>query len=376
MPKVSVIIPVYNTEQFLRECLDSVINQTLKDIEIICVDDGSTDNSVQILNEYAQKYNYVKVLTQENKYAGVARNYGMSVASGEFCAFLDSDDCYLEDALEVLYNAAVTHNLDMVKGNFYIFNQDTSIHSTSPYSLNASVPDYFKNKVIKFDDAPEALIYATDVPWNGLYRMSFIREHEIKFNSLRCVNDHSFFVHCLILANRIMIINQFTTYYRYGQSNSLIGTKANHFENQFESFRIVKNLTSALPKVQKQIIFEREFDAIAGWYVKLIDASETPNAINEQMNLFINHEFKDTYVRAGFWDTYRYADVYYKFKKSKFPLLRKIRGFIRCCQTRGVGYTLTYSAQKVLFRFVKPRSEVAASAPVIEHKSESEVVHK
>lgn len=83
-PKVSVIIPVYNVEQYLRECLDSVINQTLREIEIICVDDGSTDSSLEILKEYAQKDNRFTIITQENLHAGVARNAGLAVAKGEY----------------------------------------------------------------------------------------------------------------------------------------------------------------------------------------------------------------------------------------------------------------------------------------------------
>ena len=90
--KVSVIIPVYNAEKYLRQCLDSVVNQTLRDIEIICVDDGSTDGSIEILREYEQKDSRVKVLCQKNQYAGVARNNGLSHASGEYVFFMDSDD--------------------------------------------------------------------------------------------------------------------------------------------------------------------------------------------------------------------------------------------------------------------------------------------
>ena len=90
--KISVIIPIYNTAQYLRQCLDSVIHQSLKDIEIICVDDGSTDNSLQILQEYAKKDKRIIILQQENQGAGVARNYGMKVATAEYLSFLDSDD--------------------------------------------------------------------------------------------------------------------------------------------------------------------------------------------------------------------------------------------------------------------------------------------
>ena len=112
--KVSVIIPVYNVEQYLNQCLDSVINQTLKDIEIICVDDGSTDNSFKMLEEYAQKDNRIKVIHQKNKGAAAARNEGLYIAQGKYLSFLDSDDFFEIDMLEQMYNCAEKYNTDIV----------------------------------------------------------------------------------------------------------------------------------------------------------------------------------------------------------------------------------------------------------------------
>ena len=106
--KVSVIIPVYNTEKYLRQCLDSVVNQTLRDIEIICVDDGSTDGSIEILREYEQKDSRVKMLCQKNQYAGVARNNGLNYASGEYVFFMDSDDYCCHELLERAVDRAKT----------------------------------------------------------------------------------------------------------------------------------------------------------------------------------------------------------------------------------------------------------------------------
>ena len=102
--KISVIIPVYNCQQYLEQCLDSVINQTLKEIEIICVDDGSSDGSYDILQRYTKKYKFINIFKQINKGAGAARNLGLKNAIGEFVAFLDADDYYLDaDALEKMY---------------------------------------------------------------------------------------------------------------------------------------------------------------------------------------------------------------------------------------------------------------------------------
>ncbi len=106
MAKVSVIIPVYNVEKYLRECLDSVINQTLSDIEIICVNDGSTDNSLAILEEYAQKDTRIKIISKRNEGAGKARQAAIKKASGEYLAFLDGDDYYKSDFVEKMYASA------------------------------------------------------------------------------------------------------------------------------------------------------------------------------------------------------------------------------------------------------------------------------
>lgn len=114
MSKVSVIIPVYNVEKYLRQCLDSVINQTLKDIEIICVNDGSTDNSPQILEEYAAKDNRIKIINKTNGGLSSARNAGMEVAQGEFIGFVDSDDYLDLNFYESLYNRAKETNSDIV----------------------------------------------------------------------------------------------------------------------------------------------------------------------------------------------------------------------------------------------------------------------
>ena len=117
MAKVSVIVPVYNVEKYLKRCLDSLVNQTLSDIEIICVNDGSTDGSAQILEEYAIKDNRIKIITQVNSGLSEARNTGIKNASGEYIGLVDSDDFVDKDFFEKLYNAAVSNNCDIACGN-------------------------------------------------------------------------------------------------------------------------------------------------------------------------------------------------------------------------------------------------------------------
>ena len=128
-PKVSVIIPVYNTEKYLRECLDSVVNQTLKETEIICVDDGSTDESSEILKRFAEKDHRVQVYRTENRGAGAARNEGLKHAKGEYCSFLDADDLFEREMLSRAWEKAEAEQLDLVvfaSDNFYSENGKTS----------------------------------------------------------------------------------------------------------------------------------------------------------------------------------------------------------------------------------------------------------
>ena len=118
MAKVSVIIPVYNVEKYLRKCLESVVNQTLKDIEIICVNDGSTDSSALILDEYARNDNRIKVYTQENQGQGAARNMALELAQGDYIAFVDSDDWLEVSALEELYKFITEKGAEAVVFDF------------------------------------------------------------------------------------------------------------------------------------------------------------------------------------------------------------------------------------------------------------------
>lgn len=123
--KVSVIVPVFNVEEYLSTSLDSILNQTLKDIEIICINDGSTDASLDILENYAKKDARIKIISKKNEGQGIARNIGLDNAQGEFIAFVDSDDFIKEDMLEKSYEKSVSKNLDLVMYKVSSFDNET-----------------------------------------------------------------------------------------------------------------------------------------------------------------------------------------------------------------------------------------------------------
>lgn len=172
--KVSVVVPIYNVEEYLEECLDSLVNQTLKEIEIIMIDDGSTDSSYKIAKRYADKYENFYGITKINGGLGQARNYGVKYAKGEYIAFVDSDDYLTKDAYKKLYEIAKESNSDVVIGNVKRFNSRAQYDSV----LHTKV---FKEDIISthITKNPE-LIYDTTA-WNKIFKMEFWKENELEF---------------------------------------------------------------------------------------------------------------------------------------------------------------------------------------------------
>ena len=172
MPKISIVIAVYNAEKYLHKCLDSLVNQTLQDIEIVCVNDGSLDSSLDILNKYAQKDGRFKIISQENQGPGVARNCGVHQATGEYLMIADPDDWFELDACELAYNQITKNKNDMVFFGYQSF-----------YEENAEiVPDLTKLKPFeKIMDNSEINLGDLDtnyivVPYSPtqIYSMKFI----------------------------------------------------------------------------------------------------------------------------------------------------------------------------------------------------------
>ena len=325
-PIVSVIIPVYNAEKHLRECLDSVVNQTLKDIEIICVDDGSTDGSYSILEEYKTLDPRIRVLRQKNSYAGTARNRGMSMAQGKYIAFLDSDDCFELDALEYLFSVAETHSAEMVKASFFLFHDGENRKCyTTRYSENSCVEEKWRNHPVRFSDCPDQLVYVADVPWNGLYQRKFLEKNGICFNSLRCVNDHSFFIWCLLDAARIVVVSKKTAFYRVGQENSLVSIRADHYSNQIESIKIVKELCKDQTIEIKRIILQRELDALIGWFDKISSSKQQKNPEIEQQLFPFLTQLRDYEAGWQFFDSFRYEELYRKLRDKAFRKESKVK---------------------------------------------------
>lgn len=213
MAKVSVIIPIYKVEKFLRECLDSVINQTLQDIEIICINDGSPDNSLKILKEYSQNDNRFIIIDRENKGVSVSRNEGIEKASGEFVCFMDPDDYYpSHDILETLYNKAKENNVLICGGEFSHY-AGNGVELTQDYKGSFTGYLFEQNGIIEYKD------YQFDYGYHRfIYNRNFLIENNIFFPDYKRFQDPPFFVNAMAQAERFYAVDKITYGYRFGHN--------------------------------------------------------------------------------------------------------------------------------------------------------------
>ena len=210
--KVSVIIPVYNAESYLRQSLDSIKGQTLEEIEIICVDDGSTDHSLKILQEYAAADPRFQILTQKNQYAGVARNYVI---------FWDSDDYFDLDALRLMYERAEETNADVCICNAQDFDSETGTFLAHSY-LRKPYPE---TEVFNIRDCKDQIYnFTSTVTWNKLTRRQFMLDENITFQAQQHINDVLASMLVLSLAERITVCDKRLIFYRMNRSGSLMSS--------------------------------------------------------------------------------------------------------------------------------------------------------
>lgn len=242
--KVSVIIPVYNEEKYLPECLESVLRQTLREIEIICVDDGSTDASAEILERYVRSDNRIKVITQENISAGAARNAGMEIAVGEYFSFLDADDFFEPEMLEKAYVQAVAYDCDIVAYRSGQYDEITK--SRSLVSNNIKSENMPSKRVFCHGDAEQDFFgIFVGWTWDKLFRASFIKDNGIYFQNQKSINDLLFVYSALVKAQRISVIKDVLVIKRINNFNS-ISTNYSHSNNYKCFYEALKALKKRL----------------------------------------------------------------------------------------------------------------------------------
>lgn len=214
MPKISILVPIYNASKYLRQAIDSLVNQTLQDIEIICINDGSTDNSLKIIEEYASKDARIVILDKPNTGYGDSMNQGIKLARGEYIAILEPDDYFELNAFEKLYQLANWHHADIVKSN-YFFLENKQNHQ------NAVIRPKDTGKII-YPRHDHFVFHLPPAIWSGIYRREFLLNNRLEFLPTpgASYQDLGFNIKTLALAQRVILTIDAFLHYRVDNANS------------------------------------------------------------------------------------------------------------------------------------------------------------
>ncbi len=319
MPKVSVIVPVYNVEKYLIKSLDSLVNQTLEDIEIIVVNDGSTDNSKKIIEVYKEKYqDKIKYLEKPNGGLSDARNFGIPHATGEYIAFLDSDDYVELDTYEKMYNKAKEENADMVECDFiWEYPNKTKIDTGTIYT----------NK-------KEMLTYARVVAWNKLIKRDLLEKYKIKFPKGLRYEDVEFFYKMVPYYNKVSFVKE--PLIHYIQRESSISKVQN--ERTKEIFEVLDNV---IEYYKNKNLYNEYKDELEYTYTRLLLCS----------SLFRMVKIKDKKVKKELLNT-TWAKLNEKFPNWKKNKILKENKSMKNLYMKTIN-KITYKIYCAIFSIVK-----------------------
>ncbi len=230
MSKVSIIVPAYNAEAYLRQCLDSIVAQTLEEIQIICINDGSKDKTLTIMQEYASKDNRVLVVDKPNTGYGHSMNVGISQATGEYVGIVESDDYVLPDMYRALYGLAKEHDLDFIKSDFISFMEEDG--KRIDYDRKLSTDMAFYNRVINPQDKKNRPVFRFVMnTWTGIYKKGFLDQHYIRHNETpgASYQDNGFWFQTFSHATRVLFLDKPFYMNRRDNPNSSVYSKEKVF---------------------------------------------------------------------------------------------------------------------------------------------------
>lgn len=267
-PKISLIIPMYNVEQYLPECIESVQNQSYKNLEIILVDDGSPDSSGKIAEEYAAKDNRIKVIHKENGGVSSARNEGLINATGDYIMFPDADDFLFEKSCEVLLKKIKEEDADFVIGNYINCHEDSTLWENPVFNL-----EKYKSFKLDIKDYEDSFFLMNSAAWNKIFSNKFLRNISAKFEEgYNIAEDAIFTTYCFIKSNKVYYIPDIIYAYRQRTVNTSasVSCSSKYFNNINKSYKkIYENF-----KENNEIGFYRFFYAKSMTYMlyKFIDS--------------------------------------------------------------------------------------------------------
>lgn len=287
MAKISVVVPVYNVEKYLKECIDSIINQTLEDIEIICVNDGSTDSSLEILNDYAKKDSRIIVINKSNSGYGHTMNMGLNAATGEYIGIIESDDFADKNMFEDLYKLAKEYDADIVKGDWYNYWSKNKFARKNNRISSAKALKLTNSKLDK------SLLRINPSVWSAIYKKEFLNKYNIRFLETpgASYQDLAFSFKIFALAEKVILTDKAYLYYRQDNMNSSVKSKTKVY-CVCDEYEEIDRFLEQYPDLKFEFKVQEEINRYNGYVssVLRIDDSVKP----EFVKVFSDH-FKEEY---------------------------------------------------------------------------------
>lgn len=363
MTKLSIIVPVYNVEKYLPKCLESLIKQTLKDIEIICVNDGSMDNSLAVLKEFASKDSRIRII--DNQHQGVAktRNTGIEQSTGEYIGFVDSDDYIDIDFFEKLYNSATKSNSDIAIASILKHKNFFNIYNAKYTKEETAIT--IQDKIKLCEDKKHFFFYA----WNKIYHSGFIKENNIKFSEGQIYEDVMFAIKALYYSNKIISVYG-TKYHYIEHENSLTKYKDKTGEKEQDLVKAYSELqefcNSKNIEIPERLNYytKENFGFILNLYkgkyqskIQLFNifTIATISNYSETRNLITILGFKIKIAKREITKE-RQENVFYQYKKDKIDITKvpPAQGLLRDLQLANLALLkeLAYVCEKNNFKYI------------------------
>lgn len=334
MPEITVIVPVYNVEKYLGKCLDSILSQSFSNIEIICVNDGSTDNSRKILQDYKNKDSRIIILDKKNGGLSSARNAGLNIARGKYISFVDSDDWIENDMLELMYSSMENLNTDISICQVHQFDESKQkIDDSNPYYTLEYFNSSFDNRSFSYLETKSFIMDVCVMAWNKLYRRSFLDSLNARFPDGKIFEDGPFFFSIFFNTKKVNIVRKFLYNYRINRKGSIIEKGGRQFLDIIDVVELMFDNVKKLSEEDSDIIeqfckkkvedFIYRFENIEPKYKKAF-----AKKLKEKSSLTNEKYFKENMLKGGFlYNYYLFEGLktgsVFQYRKRKYSM--KIR---------------------------------------------------
>ncbi|WP_172136048.1 glycosyltransferase [Adlercreutzia sp. ZJ473] len=298
-PRVSVVVPVYNVERYLPSCLESLIGQTLRDIEIIIVNDGSTDGSLSIIKEYASRDDRIVVIDKENGGYGHSMNRGFEKARGEYIGIVESDDCARPTMFQRLYEQGSRHDADVVRSNYFTMSNDGSTFGLIDVLSLSHAPYY---TAFNPQDYPD-ILRGSPAIWTGIYKRSFLEENNVSFLETpgASYQDTGFMLKVWGAANRAVIMREAFLNYRIDNANSSVKSGAKVFCvcDEYESFEEFLSARPERSEAFRKMVVAKKYETYL-WNYNRLDNALKPEFLEKMTEEFSEAEEKNALDQSLF----------------------------------------------------------------------------